>query len=640
MSKTAKAVAVDWPSEIAEEDSSQAEQPSLPTPTGEEVARQYVEQHGSNDELDQLIRDAILAASPPEEALKRRGLVGIVPGPLDVSEVEVLTARLAAGHHRAGLSALDLMDGPRCLLRRGRVQLGGREAEAFLLNDCLLVALSAEDSLSSKRSLLSLVAGNKKRCQQPQESKSTVALVAKARIEIKDVVEVRRCKEGFEVSTRSRTLSLKAADEERWVDEMASAVLAARSDLGQAMAVGARHSIVAGTAWRAALDDASYVGDDDLDALDSDGWAAAHLAAYWGHTKCLVTLLSAGADVDVIASTRDEFDGATPLHAAAIECRAEAVFALLERGAKADALDASGRSVFAACASSAACDASPAAAERFLLALPKDASALHRCSERGYSSTARLLVSVVGCNPSWRRPDGSTPLHVASIDAARALLALGAKPNARNVEGRAPLDVALLEAKDPALAVLLARRGARTALAQPLDVAHATAAWDADACDRALDEESLPSERFDSSSGACALCDEVFSNRWRRHHCRACGDVCCQACSTKTLRLLDEDANGCKPVKPDAPKRVCDACFNKYHPDLEGDRNPVDGGARDATAPARLLGHDKFHDLGDNMRRRGEQLQHLASRSDLLQSAAAQFRDNARKLRQQLQRRP
>jgi ankyrin repeat protein len=41
----------------------------------------------------------------------------------------------------------------------------------------------------------------------------------------------------------------------------------------------------------------------------------------------------------------------------------------------------------------------------------------------------------------------------------------------------------------------------------------------------------------DNSSPICQLCSETFSIRVRRHHCRSCGGVCCDDCSSKRLTL-------------------------------------------------------------------------------------------------------
>ncbi|XP_036424312.1 FYVE, RhoGEF and PH domain-containing protein 6-like isoform X2 [Colossoma macropomum] len=50
----------------------------------------------------------------------------------------------------------------------------------------------------------------------------------------------------------------------------------------------------------------------------------------------------------------------------------------------------------------------------------------------------------------------------------------------------------------------------------------------------------------------CLICTCEFTLTWRRHHCRACGKVVCQACSTHKYPL---------EYLKNQPARVCDQCF-------------------------------------------------------------------------------
>ncbi|KAG5830411.1 hypothetical protein ANANG_G00310330 [Anguilla anguilla] len=52
----------------------------------------------------------------------------------------------------------------------------------------------------------------------------------------------------------------------------------------------------------------------------------------------------------------------------------------------------------------------------------------------------------------------------------------------------------------------------------------------------------------------CMICTCEFTLTWRRHHCRACGKVVCQACSTHKHYL---------EYLKNQPARVCDHCFVK-----------------------------------------------------------------------------
>lgn len=64
--------------------------------------------------------------------------------------------------------------------------------------------------------------------------------------------------------------------------------------------------------------------------------------------------------------------------------------------------------------------------------------------------------------------------------------------------------------------------------------------------------QAAPIMMPDSAREDCPLCRAPF--HWltnKRHHCRACGTLVCDACSSSRLRLRADDK---------AAERVCDAC--------------------------------------------------------------------------------
>jgi hypothetical protein len=70
---------------------------------------------------------------------------------------------------------------------------------------------------------------------------------------------------------------------------------------------------------------------------------------------------------------------------------------------------------------------------------------------------------------------------------------------------------------------------------------------------------SSPSRRdgpeWDHASKSCVLCAKPFGVFNRKHHCRKCGRLVCEPCSSKKLVLSLDNQNG------GAPQRVCEGCY-------------------------------------------------------------------------------
>eukprot|EP01038_Epipyxis_sp_PR26KG_P015317 gene15317-20642_t len=84
----------------------------------------------------------------------------------------------------------------------------------------------------------------------------------------------------------------------------------------------------------------------------------------------------------------------------------------------------------------------------------------------------------------------------------------------------------------------------------------------------ALISKSTSNWTSDSASNFCLLCLDKFTYGNRRHHCRYCGILCCDLCSTKRLNLksVDDAITLNSPTKAKATlpeERVCDGCYNK-----------------------------------------------------------------------------
>ncbi|KAF4085837.1 hypothetical protein AMELA_G00099520 [Ameiurus melas] len=70
------------------------------------------------------------------------------------------------------------------------------------------------------------------------------------------------------------------------------------------------------------------------------------------------------------------------------------------------------------------------------------------------------------------------------------------------------------------------------------------------------DQVAPPYWRSNAEITECHGCKRVFEEAERKHHCRACGEGFCQACSTRSMPV-PERGWGRNPV------RVCDACYQQ-----------------------------------------------------------------------------
>ncbi|XP_076153153.1 FYVE, RhoGEF and PH domain-containing protein 6 [Alosa pseudoharengus] len=76
----------------------------------------------------------------------------------------------------------------------------------------------------------------------------------------------------------------------------------------------------------------------------------------------------------------------------------------------------------------------------------------------------------------------------------------------------------------------------------------------------------------------CMICTCEFTLTWRRHHCRACGKVVCQACSTNKCYL---------EYLKHQPARVCDHCYDKL-------QQKSDHSASSSISPGGRVGSSAF----------------------------------------------
>ncbi|XP_060699030.1 FYVE, RhoGEF and PH domain-containing protein 6 isoform X2 [Hemiscyllium ocellatum] len=69
----------------------------------------------------------------------------------------------------------------------------------------------------------------------------------------------------------------------------------------------------------------------------------------------------------------------------------------------------------------------------------------------------------------------------------------------------------------------------------------------------------------DPRATMCMICTCDFTLTWRRHHCRACGKIVCQACSVNKFNL---------DYLKKRPARVCDLCFSELQKREEQSPDP------------------------------------------------------------------
>ncbi len=70
-----------------------------------------------------------------------------------------------------------------------------------------------------------------------------------------------------------------------------------------------------------------------------------------------------------------------------------------------------------------------------------------------------------------------------------------------------------------------------------------------------FDVEEAPAWKEDAEATCCFRCRSEFTTLKRRHHCRACGQIFCHSCSSKTAAIPKFGIE--KEV------RVCDLCYDK-----------------------------------------------------------------------------
>ncbi|XP_006871874.1 PREDICTED: FYVE, RhoGEF and PH domain-containing protein 6 [Chrysochloris asiatica] len=83
----------------------------------------------------------------------------------------------------------------------------------------------------------------------------------------------------------------------------------------------------------------------------------------------------------------------------------------------------------------------------------------------------------------------------------------------------------------------------------------------------------------DTRATMCMICTSEFTLTWRRHHCRACGKIVCQACSSNKYGL---------DYLKNQPARVCEHCFQELQK-LDQQHSPKIGCPGNHKSPSSAL---------------------------------------------------
>ncbi|XP_004675862.1 PREDICTED: FYVE, RhoGEF and PH domain-containing protein 6 [Condylura cristata] len=83
----------------------------------------------------------------------------------------------------------------------------------------------------------------------------------------------------------------------------------------------------------------------------------------------------------------------------------------------------------------------------------------------------------------------------------------------------------------------------------------------------------------DTRATMCMICTSEFTLTWRRHHCRACGKIVCQACSSNKYGL---------DYLKNQPARVCELCYQELQK-LDHQHSPKIGSPGNHKSPSSAL---------------------------------------------------
>jgi len=269
----------------------------------------------------------------------------------------------------------------------------------------------------------------------------------------------------------------------------------------------------------------------NLEIKGQKGWTALHNAASGGdkgYKEVAEGLIKHHASVDALSETL-----LTPLHEAAGKSLVDLVRLLVDAGADVNARDKFSNTPLRMCASNAQSFA----------------------NLETFKQTVQILLDA-GADINSGTTINTTSLHSVvkwgNIDAVRFMIEHGADPNIRTTKGELPIDFA----KDPAIKELLeplTKSAPSTSNYTPANPEPSTSPTAGHTTGGTKSQFSWDNWQPDESATKCANCSKAFSFVARKHHCRNCGVIFCDNCTSHRLRLPDK---GYKDAV-----RVCKPCF-------------------------------------------------------------------------------
>eukprot|EP01039_Chlorochromonas_danica_P002216 gene2216-2420_t len=474
---------------------------------------------------------------------------------------------------------------------------------------------------------------------------------------------------------------------------------------------------------------------DKIDELDESGMTPLHWACVAGQLECVRLLLDHGADIDALNGGLN-----SPLLLAAAMGKHSVVLFLLNYGADIEVrnlkdFDCLLMAIVFGNYTTGLYEAVQVLKLRGLDINKQDlsgATPLHQCTARNLPASIQILVDVGADVNAKHGRSGLTPLQLActgqcpEAETVRILLDKGAMPNWKDVSNQTAFNMLLATHKTNmaakfadtsssdgmkaavdeigefctnVLPVLqeIVRKGGRFEVEA---IAHLRESFQEtiNACRQQWLQAAEPSQfgdflrsrdessssllsndvkwTADNASQSCLMCLDKFTLSNRRHHCRCCGILCCDVCSSKRIKL-PIIASATKVTKGKAEgERVCDCCFNRLlfscsewnqalnmakkvqrkieeslkeemerrevltlkSPASTGSMNSM-GGKSPMSSTGKSIGaaNAAANETLKVLEERGEKMSEVAEKSEQLKNAASDFHKMTRTLHQQLQ---